>query len=135
MLIGQRENIDNSAINNVKKISIVSKAEDVNIDLKNNQDSNLITKQKETSQTNKSEAKNHAEIAKLEQKLSASKPKFETSLTRNDYSFDKASKSFISKTTLNNDLVISQYPTEDLIRLKMYMLKNQSENEPSQGKS
>ena len=42
-------------------------------------------------------------------------------INNTDFTFDSESQSFISRIKNENNLVLAQYPTEEMIRLKIYM--------------
>ncbi len=135
MVLSNIENIDSAKINNNNKISIVNRTHETQIDLKNNSQSNFS---KDMINKNKFSNVDNSKLKELEQNLkninsAEEKNKtnnyFEKNINSSEYLFDKDSGYFVSKKINQNNLVLSQYPTEEMIRLKIYMLKNDQNKE------
>ena len=96
-----------------------------NIDLKNNSQSNFTESLSRNKKMDSKEIKENEIINKLASKnLEA---KYEQKINNTDFTFDSESQSFISRIKNENNLVLAQYPTEDMIRLKIYMNSQEAE--------
>ena len=119
MNIGNIENIEKANLNTQNKLVTVNKSQEANIDLKNNSQSNFIDNISQGKKMDSKEIKENEIINKLASKnLEA---KYEQKINNTDFTFDSESQSFISRIKNENNLVLAQYPTEEMIRLKIYM--------------
>lgn len=119
MNIGNIENIEKANLNTQNKLVTVNKSQEANIDLKNNSQSNFIDNISQGKKMDSKEIKENEIINKLASKnLEA---KYEQKINNTDFTFDPESQSFISRIKNENNLVLAQYPTEEMIRLKIYM--------------
>ena len=119
MNIGNIENIEKANLNTQNKLVTVNKSQEANIDLKNNSQSNFTESLSRNKKMDSKEIKENEIINKLASKnLEA---KYEQKINNTDFTFDPESQSFISRIKNENNLVLAQYPTEDMIRLKIYM--------------
>ena len=125
MNIGNIENIEKANLNTQNKLVTVNKSQEANIDLKNNSQSNFTESLSRNKKMDSKEIKENEIINKLASKnLEA---KYEQKINNTDFTFDSESQSFISRIKNENNLVLAQYPTEDMIRLKIYMNKLEAE--------
>lgn len=119
MNIGNIENIEKANLNTQNKLVTVNKSQEANIDLKNNSQSNFTESLSRNKKMDSKEIKENEIINKLASKnLEA---KYEQKINNTDFTFDSESQSFISRIKNENNLVLAQYPTEEMIRLKIYM--------------
>lgn len=119
MNIGNIENIEKANLNTQNKLVTVNKSQEANIDLKNNSQSNFTESLSPNKKMDSKEIKENEIINKLASKnLEA---KYEQKINNTDFTFDSESQSFISRIKNENNLVLAQYPTEEMIRLKIYM--------------
>ena len=119
MNIGNIENIEKANLNTQNKLVTVNKSQEANIDLKNNSQSNFTESLSRNKKIDSKEIKENEIINKLASKnLEA---KYEQKINNTDFTFDPESQSFISRIKNENNLVLAQYPTEEMIRLKIYM--------------
>lgn len=119
MNIGNIENIEKANLNTQNKLVTVNKSQEANIDLKNNSQSNFTESISQGKKMDSKEIKENEIINKLASKnLEA---KYEQKINNTDFTFDSESQSFISRIKNENNLVLAQYPTEEMIRLKIYM--------------
>lgn len=119
MNIGNIENIEKANLNTQNKLVTVNKSQEANIDLKNNSQSNFTESLSRNKKMDSKEIKENEIINKLASKnLEA---KYEQKINNTDFTFDPESQSFISRIKNENNLVLAQYPTEEMIRLKIYM--------------
>lgn len=125
MNIGNIENIEKANLNTQNKLVTVNKSQEANIDLKNNSQSNFTESLSRNKKMDSKEIKENEIINKLASKnLEA---KYEKKINNTDFTFDSESQSFISRIKNENNLVLAQYPTEDMIRLKIYMNSQEAE--------
>lgn len=125
MNIGNIENIEKANLNTQNKLVTVNKSQETNIDLKNNSQSNFTESLSRNKKMDSKEVKENEIINKLASKnLEA---KYEQKINNTDFTFDSESQSFISRIKNENNLVLAQYPTEDMIRLKIYMNSQEAE--------
>ena len=125
MNIGNIENIEKANLNTQNKLVTVNKSQEANIDLKNNSQSNFTENINSDKKIVSKEIKENEIINKLASKnLEA---KYEQKINNTDFTFDPESQSFISRIKNENNLVLAQYPTEDMIRLKIYMNSQEAE--------
>ena len=125
MNIGNIENIEKANLNTQNKLVTVNKSQETNIDLKNNSQSNFTESLSRNKKMDSKEIKENEIINKLASKnLEA---KYEQKINNTDFTFDPESQSFISRIKNENNLVLAQYPTEDMIRLKIYMNSQEAE--------
>lgn len=125
MNIGNIENIEKANLNTQNKLVTVNKSQETNIDLKNNSQSNFTESLSRNKKMDSKEIKENEIINKLASKnLEA---KYEQKINNTDFTFDSESQSFISRIKNENNLVLAQYPTEDMIRLKIYMNSQEAE--------
>ncbi len=125
MNIGNIENIEKANLNTQNKLVTVNKSQEANIDLKNNSQSNFTESLSRNKKMDSKEIKENEIINKLASKnLEA---KYEQKINNTDFTFDPESQSFISRIKNENNLVLAQYPTEDMIRLKIYMNSQEAE--------
>ena len=125
MNIGNIENIEKANLNTQNKLVTVNKSQEANIDLKNNSQSNFTESLSRNKKMDSKEVKENEIINKLASKnLEA---KYEQKINNTDFTFDSESQSFISRIKNENNLVLAQYPTEDMIRLKIYMNSQEAE--------
>ncbi len=125
MNIGNIENIEKANLNTQNKLVTVNKSQEANIDLKNNSQSNFTESLSRNKKMDSKEIKENEIINKLASKnLEA---KYEQKINNTDFTFDSESQSFISRIKNENNLVLAQYPTEDMIRLKIYMNSQEAE--------
>ena len=125
MNIGNIENIEKANLNTQNKLVTVNKSQEANIDLKNNSQSNFIDNISQGKKMDSKEIKENEIINKLASKnLEA---KYEQKINNTDFTFDSESQSFISRIKNENNLVLAQYPTEEMIRLKIYMNSQEAE--------
>jgi hypothetical protein len=119
MNIGNIENIEKANLNTQNKLVTVNKSQEANIDLKNNSQSNFTESLSRNKKMDSKEIKENEIINKLASKnLEAN---YEQKINNTDFTFDSESQSFISRIKNENNLVLAQYPTEEMIRLKIYM--------------
>lgn len=119
MNIGNIENIEKANLNTQNKLVTVNKSQEANIDLKNNSQSNFTESLSPNKKMDSKEIKENEIINKLASKnLEAN---YEQKINNTDFTFDSESQSFISRIKNENNLVLAQYPTEEMIRLKIYM--------------
>ena len=119
MNIGNIENIEKANLNTQNKLVTVNKSQETNIDLKNNSQSNFTESLSRNKKMDSKEIKENEIINKLASKnLEAN---YEKKINNTDFTFDSESQSFISRIKNENNLVLAQYPTEEMIRLKIYM--------------
>ena len=119
MNIGNIENIEKANLNTQNKLVTGNKSQEANIDLKNNSQSNFTESLSRNKKMDSKEIKENEIINKLASKnLEA---KYEQKINNTDFTFDSESQSFISRIKNENNLVLAQYPTEEMIRLKIYM--------------
>jgi hypothetical protein len=119
MNIGNIENIEKANLNTQNKLVTVNKSQEANIDLKNNSQSNFTDSISQGKKMDSKEIKENEIINKLASKnLEA---KYEQKINNTEFTFDSESQSFISRIKNENNLVLAQYPTEEMIRLKIYM--------------
>jgi hypothetical protein len=119
MNIGNIENIEKANLNTQNKLVTVNKSQEANIDLKNNSQSNFTESISQGKKMDSKEIKENEIINKLASKnLEA---KYEQKINNTEFTFDSESQSFISRIKNENNLVLAQYPTEEMIRLKIYM--------------
>ena len=119
MNIGNIENIEKANLNTQNKLVTVNKSQETNIDLKNNSQSNFTESLSRNKKMDSKEVKENEIINKLASKnLEAN---YEKKINNTDFTFDSESQSFISRIKNENNLVLAQYPTEEMIRLKIYM--------------
>lgn len=119
MNIGNIENIEKANLNTQNKLVTVNKSQEANIDLKNNSQSNFTESLSPNKKMDSKEIKENEIINKLASKnLEAN---YEKKINNTDFTFDSESQSFISRIKNENNLVLAQYPTEEMIRLKIYM--------------
>lgn len=119
MNIGNIENIEKANLNTQNKLVTVNKSQEANIDLKNNSQSNFTESLSRNKKMDSKEIKENEIINKLASKnLEAN---YEKKINNTDFTFDSESQSFISRIKNENNLVLAQYPTEEMIRLKIYM--------------
>ena len=119
MNIGNIENIEKANLNTQNKLVTVNKSQEANTDLKNNSQSNFTDSISRNKKMDSKEIKENEIINKLASKnLEA---KYEQKINNTDFTFDSESQSFISRIKNENNLVLAQYPTEEMIRLKIYM--------------
>lgn len=119
MNIGNIENIEKANLNTQNKLVTVNKSQEANIDLKNNSQSNFTESLSPNKKMDSKEIKENEIINKLASKnLEA---KYEQKINNTEFTFDSESQSFISRIKNENNLVLAQYPTEEMIRLKIYM--------------
>ena len=119
MNIGNIENIEKANLNTQNKLVTVNKSQEANIDLKNNSQSNFTDSISQGKKMDSKEIKENEIINKLVSKnLEA---KYEQKINNTEFTFDSESQSFISRIKNENNLVLAQYPTEEMIRLKIYM--------------
>lgn len=119
MNIGNIENIEKANLNTQNKLVTVNKSQEANIDLKNNSQSNFTDSISQGKKMDSKEIKENEIINKLVSKnLEA---KHEQKINNTEFTFDSESQSFISRIKNENNLVLAQYPTEEMIRLKIYM--------------
>ena len=119
MNIGNIENIEKANLNTQNKLVTVNKSQETNIDLKNNSQSNFTESLSRNKKMDSKEIKENEIINKLASKnLEA---KYEQKINNTDFTFDFESQSFISRIKNENNLVLAQYPTKEMIRLKIYM--------------
>ena len=125
MNIGNIENIEKANLNTQNKLVTVNKSQEANIDLKNNSQSNFTESLSRNKKMDSKEIKENEIINKLASKnLEAN---YEQKINNTDFTFDSESQSFISRIKNENNLVLAQYPTEDMIRLKIYMNSQKAE--------
>lgn len=125
MNIGNIENIEKANLNTQNKLVTVNKSQEANIDLKNNSQSNFTESLSRNKKMDSKEIKENEIINKLASKnLEA---KYEQKINNTDFTFDPESQSFISRIKNENNLVLAQYPTEEMIRLKIYMNSQEAE--------
>ena len=125
MNIGNIENIEKANLNTQNKLVTVNKSQEANIDLKNNSQSNFTDSISQGKKMDSKEIKENEIINKLVSKnLEA---KYEQKINNTDFTFDSESQSFISRIKNENNLVLAQYPTEEMIRLKIYMNSQEAE--------
>ena len=125
MNIGNIENIEKANLNTQNKLVTVNKSQEANIDLKNNSQSNFTESLSRNKKMDSKEIKENEIINKLASKnLEAN---YEKKINNTDFTFDSESQSFISRIKNENNLVLAQYPTEDMIRLKIYMNSQEAE--------
>ncbi len=125
MNIGNIENIEKANLNTQNKLVTVNKSQETNIDLKNNSQSNFTESLSRNKKMDSKEVKENEIINKLASKnLEA---KYEQKINNTDFTFDSESQSFISRIKNENNLVLAQYPTEEMIRLKIYMNSQEAE--------
>ncbi len=125
MNIGNIENIEKANLNTQNKLVTVNKSQEANIDLKNNSQSNFTESLSRNKKMDSKEIKENEIINKLASKnLEA---KYEQKINNTDFTFDSESQSFISRIKNENNLVLAQYPTEEMIRLKIYMNSQEAE--------
>lgn len=125
MNIGNIENIEKANLNTQNKLVTVNKSQEANIDLKNNSQSNFTESLSRNKKMDSKEVKENEIINKLASKnLEA---KYEQKINNTDFTFDSESQSFISRIKNENNLVLAQYPTEEMIRLKIYMNSQEAE--------
>ena len=125
MNIGNIENIEKANLNTQNKLVTVNKSQEANIDLKNNSQSNFTDSISRGKKMDSKEIKESEIINKLASKnLEAN---YEQKINNTDFTFDPESQSFISRIKNENNLVLAQYPTEDMIRLKIYMNSQEAE--------
>ena len=125
MNIGNIENIEKANLNTQNKLVTVNKSQETNIDLKNNSQSNFTESLSPNKKMDSKEVKENEIINKLASKnLEA---KYEQKINNTDFTFDSESQSFISRIKNENNLVLAQYPTEEMIRLKIYMNSQEAE--------
>lgn len=125
MNIGNIENIEKANLNTQNKLVTVNKSQETNIDLKNNSQSNFTESLSRNKKMDSKEIKENEIINKLASKnLEA---KYEQKINNTDFTFDSESQSFISRIKNENNLVLAQYPTEEMIRLKIYMNSQEAE--------
>lgn len=125
MNIGNIENIEKANLNTQNKLVTVNKSQEANIDLKNNSQSNFTESLSRNKKMDSKEIKENEIINKLASKnLEAN---YEQKINNTDFTFDSESQSFISRIKNENNLVLAQYPTEDMIRLKIYMNSQEAE--------
>lgn len=125
MNIGNIENIEKANLNTQNKLVTVNKSQEANIDLKNNSQSNFTESLSPNKKMDSKEIKENEIINKLASKnLEAN---YEKKINNTDFTFDSESQSFISRIKNENNLVLAQYPTEDMIRLKIYMNSQEAE--------
>lgn len=125
MNIGNIENIEKANLNTQNKLVTVNKSQEANIDLKNNSQSNFTESLSRNKKMDSKEIKENEIINKLASKnLEA---KYEQKINNTNFTFDPESQSFISRIKNENNLVLAQYPTEDMIRLKIYMNSQEAE--------
>ena len=125
MNIGNIENIEKANLNTQNKLVTVNKSQEANIDLKNNSQSNFTESLSRNKKMDSKEIKENEIINKLASKnLEA---KYEQKINNTDFTFDSESQSFISRIKNENNLVLAQYPTEDMMRVKIYMNSQEAE--------
>lgn len=125
MNIGNIENIEKANLNTQNKLVTVNKSQEANIDLKNNSQSNFTESLSRNKKMDSKEIKENEIINKLASKnLEAN---YEKKINNTDFTFDSESQSFISRIKNENNLVLAQYPTEEMIRLKIYMNSQEAE--------
>ena len=125
MNIGNIENIEKANLNTQNKLVTVNKSQETNIDLKNNSQSNFTESLSPNKKMDSKEVKENEIINKLASKnLEAN---YEKKINNTDFTFDSESQSFISRIKNENNLVLAQYPTEEMIRLKIYMNSQEAE--------
>ena len=125
MNIGNIENIEKANLNTQNKLVTVNKSQEANIDLKNNSQSNFTDSISRGKKMDSKEIKESEIINKLASKnLEAN---YEQKINNTDFTFDPESQSFISRIKNENNLVLAQYPTEEMIRLKIYMNSQEAE--------
>lgn len=125
MNIGNIENIEKANLNTQNKLVTVNKSQETNIDLKNNSQSNFTESLSRNKKMDSKEVKENEIINKLASKnLEAN---YEKKINNTDFTFDSESQSFISRIKNENNLVLAQYPTEEMIRLKIYMNSQEAE--------
>ena len=120
MNIGNIENVEKANLNTQNKLVTVNKSQEANIDLKNNSQSNFTESLSRNKKMDSKEIKENEIINKLASKnLEA---KYEQKINNTDFTFDSESQSFISRIKNENNLVLAQYPTEEMMKMKAYML-------------
>lgn len=125
MNIGNIENIEKAKLNTQNKLVTVNKSQEANIDLKNNSQSNFTDSISQGKKIDSKEIKENEIINKLASKnLEA---KYEQKINNSDFIFDSESQSFISRIKNENNLVLAQYPTEEIIKLKIHMKSQEAE--------
>ncbi len=125
MNIGNIENIEKANLNTQNKLVTVNKSQEANIDLKNNSQSNFTESLSPNKKMDSKEIKENEIINKLASKFLEAN--YEKKINNTDFTFDSESQSFISRIKNENNLVLAQYPTEDMIRLKIYMNSQEAE--------
>ena len=110
---------DNKALE-IQKVQSSSKSSEVTNEDKLEQiTQEAISKQKEVSEANKVE----------KAQVSTSSAKFEVVLANTNFGFNDSSKDFYVKVERGNSE--NQYPTEDMMRLKAYLLTQETQESAS----
>lgn len=120
MLIGDSFNIEQKALLNNRVNKNVVKIQKNDIDVKNNEQSNFnVNLKKNNSLDNKDIFNNN-----IKNNYRENKEYFELPISNIAFSYNEESKDFVSKKYINN-ILLSQYPTEEMMRIKINNLKQE----------